>query len=78
MTVFLIIFFSVYFWEGERERERERERENPKQAHTVSEEPNVGLDLMNHDFMTWAEIKSQVLNWLSHPGALKAWNFLMK
>ena len=32
--------------------ERERERENPKQLFTVSTEPNVGLELTNHEIMT--------------------------
>ena len=29
------------------------------------------LSLMNHEIMTWAEIKSQMFNWLSQPEALK-------
>ena len=28
----------------------------------------MGLKLMSHEIMTWAEIKSQTLNWLRHPG----------
>ena len=24
----------------------------------------------DHEIMTWAQIESQMLNWLSHPGAL--------
>ena len=31
-------------------------------------ETNVGLNPMNHEIMTWTEIKSQMLNGLSHPG----------
>ena len=39
--------------EEQRERERERERERiPSRLHTVSSEPDVGLDLMNHEIMT--------------------------
>ena len=39
--------------ERESERERERERENtPSRLHTVSAEPNMGLELMNHEIMT--------------------------
>ena len=34
----------------------------------VSAEPDVGFDLMNHEILTWAKIKSQMINWLSHPG----------
>ena len=29
----------------------------------------AGLNLTNHESMIWAEIKSQMLNWLNHPGA---------
>ena len=37
--------------------------------HIVRAEPDAGLDLMNYEIMTWAEIKSWTLNQLSHPGA---------
>ena len=37
---------------------------------TVSTEPCAGLELTNHD-MTWTEIKSPMLNILSHPGSPK-------
>ena len=69
--------FIHLFWESQRERvrasvyalvgegQRERERENPKQA-----EPNAGLHLTNREIVAWAEMKSQMLKWLSHPGAL--------
>ena len=36
---------------GEGQRERERER-IPSRLCTVCTEPNVGLDLMNHEIMT--------------------------
>ena len=53
-----------------RERERERERERKFQAaSTLSAEPDTGLNLTNHEIVTWAEIKSRMLNQLSHPGA---------
>ena len=57
-TSFQLFFKFIYF---------EREcGENPKQApHTVS----IGLRLTNHEIMTCAEIKSQRLNQLNHPGA---------
>ena len=51
-----------------RERDRERER-NLSRLHAVSVESNVGLDLTNYEIMTRAEIKSQMINPLSHPGA---------
>ena len=77
----LIYLFNVYlFWERERERksehmsrgraERERRERIPSRLHAVSVEPDVGLDFMNCEIMTWAEIKIWTLNWLSHPGAL--------
>ena len=37
----------------ERQREREREREGiPRGFHAVSTEPNMGLELTNHEIMT--------------------------
>ena len=63
---------------------RDRGREQiPGRLHTASTEPDMGstesdmgsteldmgLDPMNPKIMTWAEIKSQTLNWQSHPGA---------
>ena len=53
---------------GGTERERERER-IPSRLSTVSMEAMVGLELMNCEIMTGAEIKSRMLNRLSHPGA---------
>ena len=65
--------------EIEREREREREKEQasrwgvergrqriPSRLHTVNTEPDAGLKLTNFEIMTWAKIKSQTLNRLSH------------
>ena len=37
------------FEQGRAERERER---MPSRLHTVSTEPDVGLELMNHEMMT--------------------------
>ena len=31
--------------------------------------PTWGLKATNREIMTWGEIKSQMRNWLSHPGA---------
>ena len=50
---------------GQRERERERGREReriPSRLQAVSAEPSSGLDPMNCELMTWAEIKNQTLN----------------
>ena len=41
----------------------------PSRIHAVSVEPEAGLNLMNHEIKTLAEIKSWMLNWMSHPGA---------
>ena len=53
---------------GEEQRERERDR-IPSRLHAVSEEPDLGLELMNCKIMTQAQMKSQMLNRLSHSGA---------
>ena len=79
-------FFSLFIYlEREREWEREsehaetkgqrdREGENPKQALYFSVEPEMEFQPMNHcEIMTWAEIKSWTLNWLSHPGVPAVW-----
>ena len=62
-TIIILFFLKLtLFWERERKRISSR-------PHAVSTEPNVGLDLMDREIMTWAEIKCQMLNQLSHPGA---------
>ena len=53
---------------GGAERRREGER-IPSSLCIVSTQPNVRLELTNCEIMTRAEIKSQMLNQLSHPGA---------
>ena len=50
-----------------RERETEGQR-TPSRLHAVSTEPDRGLELMNHEIITWAKIKSQMLNGLGHLG----------
>ena len=56
---------------GERERKRERESRGgaergidriPSRLCTASVEPTPGLEPMNHEIMTWTEIKSGTLN----------------
>ena len=54
--------------EGQRERERERER-LPSRLRAVSTETDTGFHPMTHEIMTWAKIKSKLLNWLTHQGA---------
>ena len=72
----LNIFLNFIYFEREGESasregaERERGRERiPRRLHAVSREPRAGLKLMNREIMTWAQIKSRTLNWLSHPSA---------
>ena len=49
---------------------REKGRKGiPSRFHTVSAQSNIGLELTNCEIMTWAKVKSKMLNWLSHPGA---------
>ena len=43
----------------------------PSRLHIVTAEPDLRLELINHETMTWAKIKSRTLNGLSHPGAPK-------
>ena len=72
--------FISFIWEqesmlmqaqaGEGYRERGRER-IPGTLRVVSAEPHSGFNLMNQEIVTWADIKSQTLNQLSHPGPLR-------
>ena len=55
---------------GDEQRERGRERILSR-FRVVSTEPNIGVDLMSCEIMTWAKIKSQMLSQLSHSGAPK-------
>ena len=61
---YFFIGLLIYFERaGEEQKEKEKER-----IGTVSGEPNVELKLMKCEIITWAKIKSQMLNQLSHPG----------
>ena len=51
---------SVRAGDGKRERERESQ---------AGSEPNTGIEPTIHEILTWVEIKSQMLNQLSHPSA---------
>ena len=63
---FLILFFNVYFWEGERQstngRCRERGRQTASEAGSRfwadSIEPDAGLEPTDCEIMTWAEVGS--------------------
>ena len=81
-SIFILFFFLKFIYferEGKyklgRDRERQRER-IPSRLHAVSMKPNVGLDFTNCEIMTWAKIKRQTLNQLSHPGAPSVFSFL--
>ena len=69
-----LLWFFLMFTYFERESmsrggaEKEGRQRTPSRLLTVSTEPTMGLDLTKREIMTWAEIKSQTLKWLSHPG----------
>ena len=71
---YLFTYFEVRASEHEWRRGRDR---IPTRLHAVSTEADAGLEPMNCEIMTWAEIKSQTLNQLSHPCAPEAKNFLL-
>ena len=58
------MFFNVYLFLRQRDTEhewgrgRKRGRQNLKQTRlrAVSTEPDMGLELMNHEIMTWAKV----------------------
>ena len=50
----------------EREREAERESQAGSLLSAQSPEPDVRLEVANHEVMTWSEITSRTLNPLSH------------
>ena len=70
MFPFFVFVFVIYF---EREIEsnwrRVRERETESQAGSTLSVQNAGLELTNRKIMTWAEVRSQTLDRLSHPRA---------
>ena len=57
--MFIYLFLRDTEREQGRNRERERRERIPSRLHTVCVDPNVGLKPMNHEIMTWAEIKNQ-------------------
>ena len=54
---------------GEGETQRGRERIGSR-LWAISTDPDTGLEPVSHEIMTLVEIKSQMLNQLSHPDAL--------
>ena len=68
----------IYFWETERERERKRERgrerERERERSSLcanSREPNVGLELTNHEIVAWAKVRCST-NWATQEP--QGWN----
>ena len=57
--------------------EREERERIPSRLLAVSAEPDAELDPVNCEIMTCAEIKSQKLNRLSHPGAWKKVRYIL-
>ena len=63
----------VYFWEKQRqnasglgaEREGDTESEAGSRLQAVSTEPDVGLEPMNCEIMTWAEV-GRLTDWATH------------
>ena len=63
----LIIFFFmlIYFWERQSMSRRRAEREGDTESEpgsrlwvvSISSEPDTGLKPMNHEMMTWAEVR---------------------
>ena len=56
---FFLFLLFIYFWEREREAEREgnTESESGFWLWAVSGWANAGLELPNHEIMTWAKIR---------------------
>ena len=64
LSLFIYLESGWVSWEvAEKERER-----IPSMLHTASMEPDVGLKLTNREIITWAKVKSQTFNQMSHPG----------
>ena len=72
-TLFYLFFiFLSLFWERERESASQRRAEIqgdriPSRFHAVNTEPEAGVKLTNREIMTWAKVKSAMLNLLIHP-----------
>ena len=74
LSLSLSLFKFIYLlWEREREREwgcrGGAERESQAGSVPSAQSVTGGLDLTNCEIMTWAEINSRTLNWLTPSGA---------
>ena len=71
LYIFLKIFLNIYlFWErqsmssGGAEREEDTESKAGSRLRAASTEPNTGLELRNHEVMTWPEVRC-LTNWVT-------------
>ena len=60
VVFFFFLKFYLFIFDTEREWEGRREEERESQADRT--DPDVGLELTNHEIMTRAESKSKTLN----------------
>ena len=63
-TINIVFMFIHLFWE----REHEWSRERKKGRERIPGRPQHGAQSHDGEIMTWAEVKSLMLNQLSHPG----------
>ena len=74
----MFIFEREREWASEKERGREKGTQNPKRApgsEPVSTKPDAGLELMNREIMTWAEVR-HLTDWATQAPLMslfKAW-----
>ena len=78
ILTFFLNFFNVYLFLSERqsmsgggaERKGDTESKAGSRLWAVSKGPNVGLELMNREIMTWAEVRC-LTDWATgHPAKL--------
>ena len=68
--LFVCLFYLfLKFILRERERENAMSWEGVERESSITAEPDSGLELPNHEIMTWAEIKNQMPKQLSYPDA---------
>ena len=64
-------FICIYFFFERENMSGGAEGEGEKVKQTLCWARSPGAPSHDPEIMTWAEIKSQILNWLSHPGTPK-------
>ena len=77
MNYFFLSLFIYFYretettWVGKGQREGDTESQA---GSTLSmQSPTWDSNSQNHEIVTWAKTKSQMLNWLNHPGAPRFW-----